>query len=325
MTMKTRPPYRRMLEIDRLLRTNRYPNATTFSQRFEVSPRTVHRDIEYMRDQLKAPIEFDKKRNGYFYTEKNYSLPAVSLTQGDLFALCIATKVLRQYKGTGYEKELTSAFQKIAKALPEEITIDLSDLEQSYTFELGPTKTIDANLFKDLSKAVTESLQLKITYYTQSRDTTTQRAIDPYHLANIRGDWYLIAFCHKNKALRMFSPDRIKSHRFTGKRFVKLEDFDLQKYLSKSFGVEIGGKVEEVKLKFDSYQGKWIKERVWHPSQTIQNFPDGSLVLTLKVSIQEELIRWILSYGEHCQVLKPKRLKAQIKRIVQKMSKFYEK
>ena len=96
MPFSTRPPERRMIEIDYLLGRRRYPNARELAERFEVHIRTIYRDIEYMRDQLRAPIDFDPEHNGYYYTEEGYALHAAKLTEGELLSVFLAGKVLDQ-------------------------------------------------------------------------------------------------------------------------------------------------------------------------------------------------------------------------------------
>ena len=70
---RSKTQYKRLLELDKKIRAGEFPNRSTFSQEWEVSIKTVGRDIEYMRDQLNAPIEFDKQKNGYFYTDLSWS------------------------------------------------------------------------------------------------------------------------------------------------------------------------------------------------------------------------------------------------------------
>src|SRR3954462_9180174 len=124
MHLATRTPFARILVIDETLRAESWPNARTLGKRLEVHPRTIRRDIEYLRDQLKAPIEFDPKRNGYHYTETTYRLPLLQFTEGELVALFLGEQLLRQYRGTAYGPDLALAFAKITAALDAPISGD---------------------------------------------------------------------------------------------------------------------------------------------------------------------------------------------------------
>src|SRR5262245_43689575 len=106
----SRPPLARLAEIDQAIRSGAYPNASTLARRLEVHPRTVARDLEVLSDRLGAPLTFEPARNGYRYTQPDYRLPFVRLTEGELDALFLAGQVLRQYQGTPFATDLQRAF-----------------------------------------------------------------------------------------------------------------------------------------------------------------------------------------------------------------------
>src|SRR5204863_6264221 len=83
----SRPPLERMLRIHQALQSAKRPNASTLARELEVNPKSIHRDIEFMRDRLDLPIEYDSHRFGYFYTEEVSAFPTVQITEGELFAL----------------------------------------------------------------------------------------------------------------------------------------------------------------------------------------------------------------------------------------------
>jgi predicted DNA-binding transcriptional regulator YafY len=93
---KFKPQYRRLLFIDRKIKEGSYPNCVTMDKKWEVSGKTIQRDIDYLRDELEAPIGCDELKRGYFYTEPNFSLPAIHVSESDLFSVCVAERVLSQ-------------------------------------------------------------------------------------------------------------------------------------------------------------------------------------------------------------------------------------
>jgi predicted DNA-binding transcriptional regulator YafY len=113
MELATRPLLLRLLVLDRLHRGDRYPNARTAAQELEVHPRTVHRDLEFLRDSLGAPLEFCRRHNGYYYRDADYALPLVRLTEGELIALFLAERLLDEYRGTPYVADLAAASGKL--------------------------------------------------------------------------------------------------------------------------------------------------------------------------------------------------------------------
>jgi predicted DNA-binding transcriptional regulator YafY len=89
-----KPRLFRLHRIDALLRQGGFPNATTLAEVLEVCSRTVQRDIEFLRDRMDAPVEFDRRRNGYYYTEPTFSLPAMTLREDELQALGVVRRYL---------------------------------------------------------------------------------------------------------------------------------------------------------------------------------------------------------------------------------------
>jgi predicted DNA-binding transcriptional regulator YafY len=111
--LKFKPQFRRLMFIDRKIREQTYPNCVSLAAEWEVSEKTIQRDIEYLRDELDAPIAYDSLKHGYHYTEENYSLPAITVSESDLFAVFVAETVLSQYRNTPLFQKLSSVFQKI--------------------------------------------------------------------------------------------------------------------------------------------------------------------------------------------------------------------
>ena len=81
---KFKPQHRRLLFIDRKIKSKSYPNCTSLAAEWEVSPKTIQRDLDYIQDELDAPIKYDSVRHGYYYTEDNFSLPAINISDETL-------------------------------------------------------------------------------------------------------------------------------------------------------------------------------------------------------------------------------------------------
>ena len=96
----------------RRLQAGGFPNASKLAREVEVSTKTIHRDIEFMRDRLNLPIEFAPANNGYFYNGEVSGFPTMQITEGEIFALVVAEKALQQYRGTSFEKPLLERHQK---------------------------------------------------------------------------------------------------------------------------------------------------------------------------------------------------------------------
>src|SRR5271169_4646943 len=197
-----------MLRIHQSLQSEKFPNAATFAREIEVATKTIHRDIEFMRDRLNLTIEFNKARNGYFYTGEVGAFPTMHITEGELFALVVAEKALQQYRGTTFEKPLLSAIKKMEQSLPDTISLNLADIEQTISFRTRAEPILNLEIFDALAKAVAQRQQLEL-HYRKPGQPAEKRLVDAYHLANINGEWYLFAYDHARKDLRTFVPARI--------------------------------------------------------------------------------------------------------------------
>ena len=98
----------RLLQIDSLVRARERQTQGSLAQAVEVSERTIRNDLNFLRDRFFAPLEYDRKQ-GWRYTEPNWRLPSISLSQGELFALILGARMLEAYGGSAYESELRSS------------------------------------------------------------------------------------------------------------------------------------------------------------------------------------------------------------------------
>jgi proteasome accessory factor B len=319
--LHSRPPLERMLRIHQALQVGGFPNASKLAREIEVATKTIHRDIEFMRDRLNLPIEFNPAKNGYFYTGEVRAFPTMQITEGEIFALVVAEKALQQYRGTSFEKPLLSAIRKMEQALPDTISLNLADIEQTISFRTRAEPILDLKIFDALAKAVAQRRQLELHYRKPGQQIGEARLVDPYHLANINGEWFLFAHDHARKDIRTFVPARIQSVKPTGKTFERTQKFSLEKRLRDSFGVHSGEGEYEVVIRFNSHAADYIREKKWHPSQELRELKGGGVELKLKLSSLAEIERWILSWGGDAKVLKPRELAGAVRQAAQNILK----
>jgi predicted DNA-binding transcriptional regulator YafY len=304
----SRPAIERILEIHRAIQSGKYPNANTLARTLEVSAKSVHRDFIFMRERLRLPLKYDDLKFGYYYIRPVRDFPTLLLSEGELFAMLVAEKAVQQYRGTAFEKPLLSAFKKMAAALPETVSLSLRDLDQSVSFRTSAEPVVNVQIFDTLAQATAQQQQLRMMYRKPGSGSPEERIIDPYHLANINGEWFLFAWDHLRKDLRTFVPSRIQSVAATGRKFERPQNFSLDKTLSGSFGVHSAEGHFDVVIRFDSEVADYIREKRWHPSQKLRNLSKGAVELQMKLSSLKEIERWVLGWAGHARVLRPPEL-----------------
>src|SRR5262245_4054006 len=162
MKSAVRPALLRFAVIDEKLRSRSWPNATSLARELEVTPRTIHRDFEFLREQLRAPIAFDAHKNGYYYSEVSYRLPYFQVSEGECVALFLAERLLQQYRGTAFAGDISRLFRKVMDLLSEPITINVQHLSEVFSFRQHTTEFGDAERFERLHRAIREGRQLEI-------------------------------------------------------------------------------------------------------------------------------------------------------------------
>lgn len=321
----TGPQFLRIYEIDKLIRAKKYPNARTLAERFEVSLRTAERDLALMKD-LGAHLVYNHVRKGYEYEGDDFALPPLKLTQGELLAIFVGINVLGQYKGTTYEEPLRLAFQKMLVMLPDHVSVDFGSIDRSISFDIEPLRGDEqavASRFEVLNRCINERRQVEMDYYTASRDERLVRKVGPLHLRYFSGAWYLIAYCHFREEVRVFALDRIYELRPLETGFAFPDGFSITEFLGDAWRIERGAAPVDVAIRFDRHQARWIREKTWHPSQKLEEEPDGSLLMRFRVGGLGEVRRWVMQFGAHAVVLEPPQLREDIARQVEGMTEIY--
>lgn len=302
------------MAIDQAVRSGAWPNGSTLAEKLEVDARTIRRDITYMRDQLGAPLEYDATRNGYCYTEPTFRLSFFQITEGELVSLLLAERLLHQYRGTPFEQNLRRAFKKLSEMLPDSVSVRIDAIADCLAVLPVVQTDYDPALFTALARAVVGRRKIEVVYHTADRDATTTRVLSPYHLMLRGDDWYVIAHDDYRNEIRVFAVQRVRSVRETGELFERLPGFRVESYMGESFRVVRGDGHHRVALYFRPPTAGRIAEKTWHPSQTIEPATDGGLILKFEVSDLREVVRFVMFWGQDCQVVEPETLTRQVLR-----------
>ena len=319
----SRPPLERMQRLHDLLSTQQVVNCQKLGREFEVSYKTIQRDLDFMRDRLNLPLEYDPTRYTFRYTEAVEAFPLLQVSEGEILALFVAQKVLAQYRGTPFEKTLGTAFQKLTGALKETVSFDLGEWGSDYSFRVTGASAADLETFRLLARAIVQRQEISFSYHSLRASRPETRAVHPYHLANIDNAWYLLAHDPQRGQIRTFALPRIRTPQITKKTFDRPRGFSAEKELKGGFGVFSGTAKYQVRIRFDSFASRLVRERDWHPSQKMKETKGGGLELEMTLGALEEIERWILSWGDHAKALSPKSLTDAVANRIKAMGQQY--
>lgn len=321
---KSKPLFKRLMFIDQEIRGGMFPSCAKMAAKWEVSAKTIQRDVDYLKYEMKAPLEYDKSKHGLYYSDKTWFLPAVMLNEGDILALLIGTQALEMYKGTPVAGELKSIYSRLTQLLPDKVSMAPELMFTRFSFHGTPTRPISDDIWKTLIRGVINQRVTWIDYASPQSDKPKEHTIHPLHLANIEGDWYILAFEPRWNDIVQFAVSRIKKAELKEVGFNTPKGFNADRMLKDRFGKFVhtaGGDKIEIRLLFRPDVATTIAERTWHPKQKLTRRKDGSLELTFPVLGIQDVVPWILSMGSSVRILGPALLRQAIRSELKAMSK----
>jgi predicted DNA-binding transcriptional regulator YafY len=290
----------RVLMIDEAVRSGAFPTIGGLAQKSEVTKRTIERDIEYLRDMYQTPIEYSYEKRGYYYSEPNFFIKSVILTEGELFSIVLFDRILEQYRNTPIESALRRIFAKIVKSMPERVTVDTMLLSPQISVISDHQGFIDPVAFENIFTAIKTRRAISFEYRPLQKTTFMARTVNPYHAICQRGNWYFIGYCHDKKEPRMFSFSRVRSVKLTKSRFNIPNDFKPEKYFDKEMGVFVSAMTAfTVELLIAGEIGTYALERQWHDTQKVEQREDGSVYVRFTTTHMPKVLRWVLGQGAY--------------------------
>lgn len=303
--------YQKLNNLRDLVAQGNYPNAAVLSEKMEISLRTVKRYLDNLRE-CGAPLENDRRRGGYYFTDPFWQLPPMQLSEGDLLAFFIAEQALKSAGQTAQAAHLRQSLSRLASFLPNEVSINLTALASGISFQHQPFAAVASETLTLLTTAAVNLQVVEFDYYSPHRRQPSSRQADVLLLHNFAGDWFAVCFDHLRNDTRDFHAGRMKNVRLINEYFDLPKNWNADDYLKTGFSMMRGGKLTEVEIVFNDFRAQWIREReFFHPDETREELPDGGLQLKFKVGEQglEAVARFCLTYAGDCQAIKPLKLR----------------
>ena len=313
------PQMRRITAIHDQLKRGRYPSLKSLTESLEVNRRTVQRDLQHMRDERNLPIEYSAERGGYFYTGEVADIPGIPMGEQELFALLIAERAVESFVGTSYHAPLRVAMTKLYESLNSECTYLVDSSAPLVVFRGGSLNEMVSELFRTVSRAITQRRVLKILYRSPYSEETLWRSIEPYQLCCIRGKWYLFGWDHLRRASRTFVLQRIQQTEILDDRFRFPEHFSTDEYLRYALNAFRGDDLFHVVLDFDREVAHLVKEGNWQAEQKLEDLDGGRVRLSFPQTNLFEVKTFVLGWGEHVTVREPAELREEIRAAAEKI------
>lgn len=297
--------------LDHMIRTRRRSSLQFLSEQLGVHERTVMRYLSQLRD-MGAPIERHEELGGYSYSDDTFVLPALFLDRNEVLTLFAVGPLVAQFAGTPIARRFKTAVEKIVRSLPVRDRIGLGITAQRLGVQGAECAESDVRLFDALLQAVLQDRQVRVSYYSLSRDQVTERVVDPYSLRAIDGTWYVVGWCHERRDFRLLHLARFREVLATGQGFERRRGFDVDRWLEETFGAFHDELRTEVVVRLTGWAGRLVAERRWHRSQRTEAQPDGSVLVRWSVAGMPDVERFILEWGEYAEVLAPADLRERI-------------
>ncbi len=312
-----------MNRIDRLtailihLQSKKIVKAEEIADRFEISIRTVYRDVKALME-AGVPIG-SEAGTGYFIVD-GYHLPPVMFNQEEAGALLMAGKLVERMTDPSVRKSFESALYKIKSVLNADERDSLELMQQSVEIVNWPrplSAEFPNNFLTDIQKAIVGQEVLRIDYHS-GVDEATHREIEPIGIHYYSGGWHLIGWCRLRSGYRDFRADRIKQLKRNGQHFDKRNLISLQEYLQTL--VDANRDLTRAVVTFDKAVMRYRRYIYGHATE--EDLGDR-IRMTFLLGNTDWLARWLLSFGNAVEIEEPEALRDHLVQLAEEVSMHY--
>jgi predicted DNA-binding transcriptional regulator YafY len=306
----------RFYKIHQLLAARATVRIRDFLDALGVSRATFKRDLEYMRDRLNAPIEWDRERRGYRLAGDaaagRFELPGLWFNPSEIRALLTMQHLLADLQPGLLGPHVKPLLARL-RALLGSGEHSAEEVERRIRIIHLGARGFALPHFEVAANAVLDRRRLHIVYVSRGSNERTERDISPQRLVHYRENWYCDAWCHLREDVRSFAVDAIQSAQLLDQKAKTVPERELDEVLASGYGIFSGRKTTWAKLRFTPERARWVAAEQWHPQQKGRVERDGSYVLELPFSDPRELQMDVLRHGPHVEVLEPASLREAVK------------
>lgn len=306
----------RFYRIDQMLHERRHVPIEAFLVELDISRATFKRDMEYLRDRLNAPIAWDRDAGGYCFTHTKttgpaYELPGLWFSAGEIYALLAAQKLLADIE-PGILAAQLQPLQARLTALLDAGGHSANEVTQRIRLLSMNRRSIEPRFFTEIAIALMERRRIEIDAWNRGRDTLDTRIVSPQRLVHYRDNWYLDAWCHLRKGLRIFSVDALQQVLVLDLKARDVAANTLDAHYASAYGIFSGTVKAWAVLLFSKESARWVKSESWHTEQISETLPDGRYRLRVPYADARELLMDILRHGQQVVVEQPPELRQRV-------------
>ncbi|GEC95729.1 DNA-binding transcriptional regulator [Zoogloea ramigera] len=306
----------RITKIVRLIRKRGSVSMAFLIDELEVSEASVKRDLEFLRDRMGCPLEWDRSKRGYVIRDEvteggRFELPGVWFDSSEVFALLTMLHLVEGVQPGLLEDHIAPLKSRLRGMLAEG-TKSVRPLERKLRLVHFAPRKVEPKHFQVIAGALLEGRRLELTYWNRERREQTQRTISPQKLVYYRENWILDAWCHLRQGLRSFALEAIERARVLDQHSVEISQQELDEHFRAGYGIFAGPAKHRARLKFTAARAQWVSKETWHHDQTSSVEPDGSYILEIPYSNDHELVMDLLRHSPEVEVLAPAELRQKL-------------
>ena len=309
----------RFYKIEMLLRSRGSVSFAALREELAVSPATLKRDLQYLRDRLHAPIVYDAFDNGYRFDKgapagARHELPGMWFSEHEIHALLTMHQLLAGLDDDGVLARHLQPMLERLQGLIGNDAAESRELMRRIKVIVTARRPVPSRWFELLGSALVQRRRVWLRYFKRSDRRVSEREVSPQRLVHYRATWYLDAWCHASDGLRRFALDAVREAKLLETKAKNVPVRELEAALDAGYGIYGGGdaKVRWATLLFDADAAQWVANEEWHPQQKARHLSDGRYELQVPYTDATELAMDILRHGDSVQVLGDKALAAAI-------------
>jgi predicted DNA-binding transcriptional regulator YafY len=305
----------RFYQIDQLLNGGAPVPIERFLEALGVSRATFKRDLEYMRDRLNAPIEWDRFDGGYRYGKSadgpTFALPGLWFNASEVHALLTMQQLLADLQPGLLEAQIRP-LQARLRALLGSGDHAAEEVERRIRIVSAARRTLTVRHFEAVASATLRRRRLAISHYSRQSGETTDRTISPQQLIFYRENWYVVSWCHLRKDVRSFAIDALSRAGLVDAVAHEVPRAHLAELIESGYGIFSGRDVRWATLRFSPERARWVAAETWHPQQRGRWDDEGYWRLELPYSDPRELMMDVMKHGSSVEVIAPESLRLQV-------------